>query len=102
MKWRRRVPSGRIASLARESDGWDLRGLCGVCGSAHSSREGELNSYIATNVWTGECELRFRTIPELWSNNVDAVLDGGDRVRVDVVQARICYIRSFRWTSSRA
>jgi hypothetical protein len=37
---RRSVPCSWVACLARESDGWDLGCLCGICCSANGTGEG--------------------------------------------------------------
>lgn len=78
MEGRRSVPSGWVTCLTRECDSRDLCSLCGICGSAYGSGEGGLDSDVTTNVWAGKCKLRFGTRPELWSDNVNAVLDGSD------------------------
>lgn len=98
----RLVPCSWAARDARESKSGDLRLLGGVNGGSNGSGERKLDIQIATDVGACDGKLGGRAIPELGCGHRDTRLDGRDRERVDVVEARVCGVGTCCWASTRA
>ena len=96
----RLIESSRVSSPTGESDSWDLSRLCCISSCADCSREGRLDGDVGSNVWSSECEFRLCAVPQRGSSDINSLLDGSDRERVDVVQTRVLWVGAC-WRASR-